>query len=337
MENLSFTHTSNCTPSLIHTYIYCVLSLSLLFDHFDFTFRIRHVFSLFIVAGSRISFPFLPNTCLLRSEMLLVILMLMMVPYNSALVELIDIFPLVGIDFVTVGEIGIICVYDVPNLVEFFLVQNQNHTVVKFKYKKGVYEKTIMQEGFDCTEIVGDKGQVLCWNYNPTCEDATYYTCETPLESSKPKLLKAKSFMKNLELLNPPFEENKTSIFRCTAYVGTPFGRHAFVWIDDTYSGKIRNHHYVNVSTSDKCYVLAESIHNFTVKLDDLDSSVISCAVFDNILHIPITSKGKVHTLTELQGTPGNLPPTIGHTDNAAYCPIQRTFQGTANSRFPQK
>ncbi|XP_036366492.1 uncharacterized protein LOC118766816 [Octopus sinensis] len=277
--------------------------------------------------------------------MLLVILMLMMVPYNSALLEIIDIFPLDGIDLKNVGEMGILCRYNVRNLVELFLVQNHNLTVVKFKYnkEKGDYEKTIKQGGFDCTLInYGDKGHFLCWKDKPTCKDATYYTCKTPLESSKPELMKAKSYMKNLELLNPPFEANKTSIFRCTAYVGTPFGRHAFLWIEDGYSGKIKTEQYVNASTSDKCYVLVESIHNFTVKPDDFDVTVISCEVFGNTLHIPINSKGDVQAVRELKAnaklqvnlaTEGNFDRSSKLRDSTGSSNLTK---GNYSTRVPQ-
>ncbi|XP_014786277.1 uncharacterized protein LOC106880715 isoform X1 [Octopus bimaculoides] len=261
---------------------------------------------MFLVAGSLRSFLVLLYTRLSRSSKLLAVMILTMASYTSTIVEIVDISPSSVINFRQTTAIVITCRYNVKNLSEFRLTQNFSEVVVKIEYNKAenVYKETIQRNGFNCGPIHGDKGDIICWKLNPNCEDATSYTCSSAKESSKPKILKVKPYMHSLRVVNPPIKANKISIFRCTAYVGSPFGNTDFVWLEKRHRGINIHVNQVYILQRDTCSIPAVSLYNYTVKERDIGSTSISCLVEDV-------------SITKILDPAGNDWNHFGQTDNA--------------------
>ncbi|CAI9737734.1 Hypothetical predicted protein [Octopus vulgaris] len=157
----------------------------------------------------------------------------------AAVIEIADVLPSSNIDFANRTFLTIKCRYAIENLLQFFLVRNHSEVIVQIYYQKktGGFAVVSKRKGFDCTvpTVPGDKkGVITCSKRYPSCEDATYYKCSTYKESSKSRLVRVRSFIKKLEFLNPPAEVNKLAIFRCSAYIGAPFGATDFLWSHET-------------------------------------------------------------------------------------------------------
>ncbi|XP_014786281.1 uncharacterized protein LOC106880715 isoform X6 [Octopus bimaculoides] len=124
--------------------------------------------------------------------MLLAMMILMMASYSSAYVRIENIYPSKIINLGDNSGIIIECQYNVRNFKNLLLMKSYSKVVFKIDYdkEKDIYAKTIRKDGFDCTSINSNEGQIICWKLNPTCEDATTYTCSSATEFSKPKTLK---------------------------------------------------------------------------------------------------------------------------------------------------
>ncbi|XP_014786275.1 uncharacterized protein LOC106880714 [Octopus bimaculoides] len=189
------------SPSHSHLHILRFPLFLLCFDYFDYTFLYRtHHFVIVLVSGSRQSFLLLPYTCLSRPTMLVVLMLLMMASYISTPLEIADMKPSETIDLGYTTGITITCRHNLKNFIHFALVQNQDYVVFKvYRIKEERRFKTVTKrKGFDCTLDFINKDEIICWKFNPACEDATYYTCKTNLQSSKPKVLKNKLYNANI-------------------------------------------------------------------------------------------------------------------------------------------
>uniref|UniRef100_A0A0L8FXF0 Ig-like domain-containing protein n=1 Tax=Octopus bimaculoides TaxID=37653 RepID=A0A0L8FXF0_OCTBM len=213
--------------------------------------------------------------------MLLAMMILMMASYSSAYVRIENIYPSKIINLGDNSGIIIECQYNVRNFKNLLLMKSYSKVVFKIDYdkEKDIYAKTIRKDGFDCTSINSNEGQIICWKLNPTCEDATTYTCSSATEFSKPKTLKVKSYIKSLDLLTSPVYVNKLAIFRCTAYIGAPYGITDLVWFERKHNDTNIRVKKVNVQSHGKCLVPVVSIYNYTVKEGDVDETEISCFV----------------------------------------------------------
>lgn len=88
-----------------------------------------------------------------------------------------------------------------------------------------------------------------------------------------------KSYVKDLELLNPPFLVNKIAIFKCTLIIGAPFNKSEIVWFVKKYGDTNFHLEKINVQTRSGCSVRIVSIYNYTVKEDDIGETEVSCYV----------------------------------------------------------
>ncbi|XP_014786270.1 uncharacterized protein LOC106880708 [Octopus bimaculoides] len=212
--------------------------------------------------------------------------------------------------------ITITCQYNLGKSFQFVLVQNYNDIVFQtdFDQAEGRFKITVRRKGFHCTPFNGSKGQITCWKFNPTCDDATHYTCKSDKERSTSKTLKVGSQMNTLKILNPPIEVDKPLIFICSANIGVPKTSTYFVWFERT---RVRVNAFpdsVNAVHRGKCFNLAVSTFNYTLAFSDAGSANITCFL-----------NGR--TLTE------RLTPTewerIIIADNAGYCSMN-TFCETS-------
>ncbi|XP_014786274.1 uncharacterized protein LOC106880713 isoform X2 [Octopus bimaculoides] len=210
--------------------------------------------------------------------MLLAMMILMMASYTLAYIEIVDISPLDYIDFGYTTGITIICQFKLDDLNALYIERN-NNPIFKFQYswETRKYYIAYKHRGFDCTPITGPKDLTTCWKFNPTCEDAASYSCTSYAESSEPKILKARSYISGLQVLNPPIEVGKTSIFRCSAYIAAPFGIKDFLWFERTLSGTKVHEHKIKVLSRDECLTPVVSIYNYTVKHEDFGVTNITC------------------------------------------------------------
>ncbi|XP_036366491.1 uncharacterized protein LOC118766815 [Octopus sinensis] len=158
-------------------------------------------------------------------------------------------------------------------------MQNNENAVLKFQFSRSLnsFQKEIQRNGFDCTSILGYRGQIICWKFNPTCKDATTYTFRSATESSKPKTLKARSFLKSLDVLNLPIEVNKTLVFRCVAYIAAPTGINDILWFERGYRGTHMHIQKIETRPTRDCLSPVVSFHNYTVKQTDIDFTNITC------------------------------------------------------------
>ncbi|XP_036366490.1 uncharacterized protein LOC118766814 [Octopus sinensis] len=140
------------------------------------------------------------------------------------------------------------------------------------------FKPVVKRKGFDCTPAkFGPKGEITCWKFVASCEDATHYSCKTNEESSPSKTFEVGSFISKLKLLNPPIEVNKTLIFRCTAFIGVPRNSTYFVWFERT---RIRVNAFprsVSVDQYDHCINVAVSIFNYTLNFRNAGSTTLTC------------------------------------------------------------
>ncbi|XP_014786273.1 uncharacterized protein LOC106880713 isoform X1 [Octopus bimaculoides] len=214
--------------------------------------------------------------------MLLVMMLLMMASYTSAFVEIVDMIPSGTFDMGHTTTLIIKCQYAADNLIQFFLLRN--HTEVIFQYDYNLKRKAFVERnkkrGFECSPLAQNKGVVTCTKFNLTCEDATYYTCKTNVNISKTRLLKVKSHMKKLEFLNPPAKVNQLAFFKCSAYVGAPFGATNFVWVHTTQNHKWININSVVVPPLGKCLAPAVSLKKILIREGDIGYSNITCVLF---------------------------------------------------------
>ncbi|XP_052831156.1 uncharacterized protein LOC106880715 isoform X5 [Octopus bimaculoides] len=183
------------------------------------------------------------------------------------------------IDYGYTSTLVIICRYNVKHFDEFLLMQNDNHAVLRLKYysHENYFYKDIQRDGFDCTPIKGYKGQITCWKFNPTCKDAANYTCRSATETSKPKTLKARSFMKSLDIVNPPIEVDKTLVFRCAAYVTELYGYSNFLWFERKLRDTRIHMNTVEAQRHFECLIPVVSFHRYTVKHKDVGFTNITC------------------------------------------------------------
>ncbi|CAI9737732.1 Hypothetical predicted protein [Octopus vulgaris] len=172
----------------------------------------------------------------------------MLKEYIGKVIEIADVFPSRNIDFAHKTFLTIKCRYDIKNFIQFFLVRNHSEVVVQMDYllKTGNFVIVTRRKGFHCTPPI------------------------SPI---------MRSFMKKLEFLNPPAKVNKLAIFRCSAYIGAPFGATDFLWIHETKHQMWINVSQVHVRPYGKCLSPAVSIKKIVIREGDIGNSSVSCSV----------------------------------------------------------
>ncbi|CAI9737731.1 Hypothetical predicted protein [Octopus vulgaris] len=215
---------------------------------------------------------------------------------SKSVIEIADVLPSSNIDFANRTFLTIKCRYAIKNLIQFFLVRNHSEVIVQidFQCKKAIFEVVTKKKGFDCTVPTfpaDKKGVITCTKRYPSCEDATYYKCSTNEGSSKPRVVRVRSYMKKLEFLNPPAKVNMLAIFRCSAYIGAPFGATDFLWSHETKHHKWINVKEVDVRPHGMCLSPAASLKKFVIREGDIGNSSVSCSVYSESRTLQLTSK----------------------------------------------
>lgn len=87
----------------------------------------------------------------------------------------------------------------------------------------------------------------------------------------------ARSFLKDLYVLNPPIEVSKTLSLRCTAYIAISYHSSNFLWFERRFYDTHIHEKTVPVYRRFDCLTPIVSFHNYTVKKNDVGITKITC------------------------------------------------------------
>lgn len=149
-------------------------------------------------------------------------------------IDIVNIKPTKITDLSKPGRISITCRYNTKKRIQFFLVQNHSHVVVRTDYNS-ITKKyhTVAQFGFECTLIDGKEVEITCRKSHPTCWDATYYTCKTREDVSATRVIRGRctsSIFTSILFIHLFIYSAPMSLFLLPLHVSIAKSNTVFIW-----------------------------------------------------------------------------------------------------------